>query len=83
MCLAIPGEILQIEEGEPLLRRGKVSFGGVVKEVSLALVPEAKEGHYVLVHAGMAIGTIDEAEAQKVFETLEEMAEALEEAGEP
>ena len=73
MCLAIPGEVLSIEGDDPLLRLGRVSFGGVVKEISLALVPEADVGHYVLVHAGVAIGLIDEDEAEKVFQALEEL----------
>jgi hydrogenase expression/formation protein HypC len=52
------------------MRTGKVSFGGIVKEVILAYVPEAQTGDYVLVHVGFAISTLDEAEAQPVFEYL-------------
>jgi hydrogenase assembly chaperone HypC/HupF len=55
MCLAIPGEILSIQDGEPLMRTGRVRFGGIVKEVSLAYVPEAEIGDYVIVHVGFAI----------------------------
>ena len=69
MCLAVPGRIVQID-GQDLLRSGKVSFGGIVKEVNLSYVPEAMIGDYVLVHVGFAIGVVDEAEAQKVFEYL-------------
>lgn len=76
MCLAVPGKIVSIDELDPLLRSGRVSFGGVVKRVSLACVPEAVMGQYVLVHAGMAISTIDEAEAAKVFEYLRELGES-------
>lgn len=78
MCLAIPGEIISIQEGEPLQRRGKARFGGIVKEVSLALTPEAAIGQYVLVHAGIAIGTVNPEEAAKVFEYLRQMGEAEE-----
>ncbi len=78
MCLAIPGRIVSIEEGEDLLRQGKVDFGGVQKDVSLMCVPEAAIGHYVLVHVGMALSVIDEAEAEKVFDYLREMGELAE-----
>jgi len=78
MCLAVPGKILSIAGGDELMRTGRVSFGGIVKEVSLSCVPEAKAGDYVIVHAGLAISTLDEAEANKVFEYLK----SIEESGE-
>ena len=74
MCLAIPGEILSIDESDPLTRPSKVSFGGTIREISLGLVPEAQVGQYVLVHAGVAIGTVDEDEAQETFDLLEDLA---------
>jgi hydrogenase expression/formation protein HypC len=83
MCLAIPGRIVEITEGsEPALRRGKADFGGVKKEVSLAFTPDAAIGDYVLVHAGFALNTVDEAEAAKIFEHLDAMAELEEAPGE-
>lgn len=75
MCLAVPGKILTIDETAPLGRTGRVSFGGVVKEVNLAYVPHARVGDYVIVHVGFALNTVDEAEAQRVFEYLEQMDE--------
>lgn len=79
MCLAVPGKIISISENDdPILRMGKVSFGGIVKEVNLAYVPEAQVGDYVIVHVGFAISKLDEAEAQKVFEYLREMGELQE-----
>lgn len=78
MCLAIPGRVLSVSETEPLLRLARVDFGGIVKEVSLACVPEAQEGAYVLVHVGLAISVIDEAQAHSVFEFLDEMGELAE-----
>lgn len=76
MCLAIPGKILSIDDSHSeLIRTGKVSFGGIVKEVNLAYTPEAKVNDYVIVHVGFALNTIDEAEAMKVFEYLKEMDE--------
>jgi len=82
MCLAIPGKILSISGEETLFRQGKVEFGGVIKEVSLAYVPEAQVGDYVIVHAGFAINTLDEKEAHQVFEYLQQIGGAgeLEEA---
>jgi hydrogenase expression/formation protein HypC len=78
MCLAVPGKIMNIEGTDPLYRIGKVNFGGVVKNINLAYVPEAKIGDYVLVHVGFAISIIDEAEAQQVFEYLRQMGELAE-----
>ncbi len=75
MCLAVPGKILSIEGDDPVFLRGRVNFGGIVKDVSLAYVPEAKIGEYVLVHVGFALSVVDEAEANKVFEYLREMGE--------
>ena len=63
---------------EPLFKKGKVNFGGIIKEVSLAYVPEAVIGNYVIVHAGFAISKVDEDEAMKVFEYLKEMGELAE-----
>ena len=73
MCLGIPGKLLDVEDGP--LRLGHVAFGDVVKEVSLAFVPHAEPGAFVVVHAGTAIEVIDEAAALRVFETLSLMEE--------
>ena len=78
MCLAIPGKIISISNEDPLARTGRVSFGGIVKEVNLAFVPEATVGDYVVVHVGFAISKLDEAEAQQVFQYLEKMDELVE-----
>ena len=77
MCLAIPGKILSTS-GEDLTRIARVSFGGIVKDVCLAYVPEAKAGDYVIVHVGFAISRLDESEAQKVFEYLRQMEDLSE-----
>lgn len=81
MCLAIPGKILSIASDPPadaVFRQGKVSFGGILKDVNLCMVPEAAVGDYVLVHVGVAISRIDEEEAQKTFEYLALMGETSE-----
>jgi len=74
MCLAVPGKILTVT-GNDIDRAGRVSFGGIVKEVSLAYVPEATVGDYVLVHVGFAISVMDEAEAAQVFKYLKQIGE--------
>lgn len=70
MCLAIPGQVISVTDDEPLERMGQVEFSGIQKKVSLALVPDAQVGSYVLVHAGFAINVLDEAEALKTLEYL-------------
>jgi hydrogenase expression/formation protein HypC len=78
MCLGIPGKILSITEQDGAVHMGRVSFSGIVKEVCLAYTPEAAVGEYVVVHVGFAIATLDEAEARRVFEYLQEMDELRE-----
>ncbi len=78
MCLAIPGKLVSVEGDDPLERRGKVDFGGVKKEVSLAFTPEAAPGSYVLVHVGFALSVLDEEEARRTFEELERLGELAE-----
>ncbi len=75
MCLAIPGRITEIRDNDPVTRSGTVDFGGVTKEVNLSFVPDARPGDYVIVHAGFALNTIDETEAGKILETLDEIEE--------
>jgi hydrogenase expression/formation protein HypC len=70
MCLAVPGEVLDIEGEEALLRQGRVAFAGVVRRVNLAFVPAAQIGDFVLVHAGIAIAVIDEAAARQTLRDL-------------
>lgn len=77
MCLAIPGKILTIT-GEDLARTARVSFGGIVRDASLAYVPEAEIGDYVLVHVGLALTVVDEAEALQTFEYLKQLGELAE-----
>lgn len=75
MCLAIPGKVVSISGDDPLTRMGKIDFSGVIKQASLAYVPEVEIGDYVIVHVGFALSKVDEAEAQKVFEYLKQMDE--------
>jgi hydrogenase expression/formation protein HypC len=73
VCLGIPGEILETHAGDLGLRMGTVRFGGAEREVCLAYVPEAQVGDYVIVHVGVAISTVSEAEANEVFGYLQDI----------
>jgi len=75
MCLAIPGKVLEITGEDVFLRSARVSFAGIIKQVSLACAPEAKVGDYVLVHVGLAISVIDPEEAEKTFSYLRAMGD--------
>jgi hydrogenase expression/formation protein HypC len=75
MCLAVPGKILSISDDDPLMRNARVSFAGVVKDVSLAYVPDAEVGDYVIVHVGFAISKLNEEEAEEVFDYLRQISE--------
>ena len=73
MCLAVPGKVVEWTRHEPPFAAAMVEFGGVRRSISMECVPEALEGDYVLVHAGIAISRIDAKEAEKVLETLREL----------
>lgn len=73
MCLAIPGRVLSI--GDDPMRTGTVLFAGVTKTVSLALVPEAGLGDFVIVHVGFAISKLDEEAAMQSLEALASLEE--------
>jgi hydrogenase expression/formation protein HypC len=73
MCLAVPGKVIEIKDDSSGLRMGRVSFGGVIKDVSLAYVPEVNVNDYVIVHVGFAISKVDEEEANQVFEYLKQI----------
>ncbi|MGP1385058.1 MAG: HypC/HybG/HupF family hydrogenase formation chaperone [Thainema sp.] len=83
MCLSVPGKLVSItdqissqnqdSDDSSLWRMGKVSFSGVLREVSLAYVPEAKVGDYVLVHVGFALSVIDETEAAETLSYLDQL----------
>ena len=79
MCLAIPGKILSIERTDPLMHMGRVNLSGIVKKVNLSFVPNAEVDDYVIVHAGFAISRVDEDEAQRVFEYLDEIESMMDE----
>lgn len=71
MCLAIPGKVLSFDDADTPMRGGKVSFDGLVKQVTFALLPQATIGNYVIVHAGFAISVVDEAAAERTLADLD------------
>ena len=75
MCLAVPGRVVSVEGSDPLLRQGKVEFGGIRKRVNLSLVPDAGVGDWVLVHVGVALNQLDEHEARRTLDYLREMGD--------
>lgn len=75
MCLAVPGRLVALTAEGELTRAGRVDFGGVVREVNLSLVPHAQLGDYVLVHVGMALQRVDEADARLTLDYLRQIEE--------
>ena len=73
MCLAIPGRIVAISDGEGFDRRGTVDYDGVRQEVALAYLPEAQIGDYVLVHVGFAITRLDVDQAERILREIREL----------
>ncbi len=80
MCLAVPGKVLSIDEqGEP--RMAKVDFGGVVKDVCLAYLPDIGVGDYTIVHVGFAIQKLDEDSARQTLALFQSLGLLEEESG--
>jgi hydrogenase expression/formation protein HypC len=73
MCLAIPGKLLEISEDAHGVKMGRANFGGIVKQVCLEYTPEVVAGDYVLVHVGFALSKVDEAEALRTYEALQQL----------
>lgn len=74
MCLAVPGKVLEIRENaaDPALgSTGVVDFQGSTLEASLVFTPEARQGDWVLVHAGFALRVLDEQEAMETWKYLQ------------
>lgn len=84
MCLAIPGKLVAIEPSvDPVFRTGTIDFDGVTRQVNLAMVPEAKENDYLLVHVGVALQVVDEEEAHLILDTLRQAGELAGELADP
>lgn len=79
MCLAVPGRVLNVEDGDPAFRSGTVDFCGVRKTINLVFTPDVQVGDFVLVHVGFAISRIDEEEAARTFQYLQQIGVLREE----
>jgi hydrogenase expression/formation protein HypC len=77
MCLAVPGRIVEFHENHGV-RMSKVDFGGITREACLEYIPDAKLGDYVMVHVGFAISKVDEEEAARTYQYLQEMGQLTE-----
>jgi len=71
MCLAVPGRLIEIRDACALTATGRIDFGGVVRAASLACLPDARVGDWVLVHAGIAIAVVDADRRAAVLEALD------------
>ena len=70
MCLALPGELIEVENGSALIS-GRVSFAGTIKRVCLAYTPEACPGDYVLVHAGFSLSIVSDEDARAITQDVQ------------
>ena len=73
MCLAIPGRVLTVDGGDPDFRSGCVDFCGVRRRVNFAFIPDVVTGDFVLVHVGVALTKIDQHEAARTYQLLEQI----------
>jgi hydrogenase expression/formation protein HypC len=80
MCLAVPGRVVEIREQDNT-RMGKVDFGGVIKDVCLAYLPDLQVGEYTIVHVGFALQRLDEESALQSLEQYRQMGALEEEFG--
>jgi hydrogenase expression/formation protein HypC len=79
MCLALPARVVALHDAENAV----VDLGGVRKEVSIALVPEAQIGDYLIVHVGHAIGLLDPEEAAQTLALFAELDATTAAASQP
>jgi hydrogenase expression/formation protein HypC len=76
MCLAIPGQVVELVDEER--RLAKVDVAGVLRNVNIGLLDDAGPGDWVLIHVGFALSKVDEDEAQATLGLLQRMGEAFE-----
>lgn len=73
MCLAVPGRVISLSNDDGVAKVGRIDFGGTIKDASMAFLPDVVVGQYVLVHAGVAISVLSEADAEQTFSHLDEI----------
>jgi hydrogenase expression/formation protein HypC len=78
MCLAIPAKIVDIDN-----QSATVEVGGVTRQASIVLLPDARLGNYILIHAGFAISLVDEAEALETIKLFQQLSEGLDSENSP
>jgi hydrogenase expression/formation protein HypC len=76
MCLAIPGQVVELVDEEK--RLAKVDVAGVIRNVNIGLLEDIGPGDWVLIHVGFALSKVDEEEAQATLGLLQRMGEAFE-----
>lgn len=75
MCLAVPGEIVSIDDSDPELKMARVKFGEIIKDICIQWVEEVNVGDYIIAHIGTALSKLDEADAKVTLDALKEMGE--------
>ena len=75
MCLAVPGKVISIDKSNPDLNMARVDFSGIIKDICVQLLPEVREGDYILAHVGMALNILDEKEALESISLIRELGE--------
>ena len=75
MCLAVPGQIVSIDDSDPELKMARVKFGEIIKDISIQWVEDVNVGDYIIAHIGTALSKLDEADAQATLDALKEMGE--------
>lgn len=73
MCLAVPGQIVSIDDSNPEMRMAKVNFAGVEKDICIQWLPDIRVGDYILAHVGVALNKIDEEEALETLRLFKEL----------
>lgn len=73
MCLAVPGQIVSIDDSNPEMRMAKVNFAGVEKDICIQWLPDIMVGDYILAHVGVALNKIDEEEALETLRLFKEL----------
>ena len=82
MCLAVPGKVIEVWNRDDT-RMAKVDFGGIVKEVCVAFVPDIEVGEYTIVHVGFALQRLDEKSALETLAVFASLGELDAEFGDP
>jgi hydrogenase expression/formation protein HypC len=75
MCLAVPGQIISIDDSNPEMKMAKVRFGEVIRNISIQWLNDVVVGDYILAHVGTALSKVDEEDARFTLDALRQMGE--------